>query len=436
MMMPEPQPRAFLSHPGRVAVLIGIASQALFSYRLTTPHKIMFDEVHYVPAARKLLALAMPANTEHPLVGKEFIAAGIALFGDDPLGWRAFSTLAGTATILGLFWIGWLAFGRTRTSALCAGFGLLNFTVFVQARIAMLDGFMSAFVVTGTAALLWSMRARTGRGAWPRWLLGAVLLGLAVGAKWTAVPFVAYAGIAFLIVRLVEARQSGHSAWWALNPGGHRYWPGLAAVPALLVLGIVSIAVYFATFAPALYYHQLPLRFDHLLSFQRDMYAQQTQVLPSHPYQSRWWSWPLMIRPIWYLYEYVDGANRGVLMIGNPVVLWGGLVAVAACGYAGWRERSLGLIGASALWVGAFLPWIVIPKSLGFFYYYYLPSIFLPVAIAAALQRFCKGRFARWDDYVLLAALALFAFFYPILSAAPLAGPQSFHRWMWLPTWP
>jgi hypothetical protein len=53
MMTPEPQPRAFLSHPGRVAVLIGIASQALFSYRLTTPHKIMFDEVHYVSAGRQ-----------------------------------------------------------------------------------------------------------------------------------------------------------------------------------------------------------------------------------------------------------------------------------------------------------------------------------------------------------------------------------------------
>jgi dolichyl-phosphate-mannose-protein mannosyltransferase len=435
-MTPEPQPRAFVSHPGRVAVLIGIVAQALFSYRLTTPHKVMFDEVHYVPAARKLLALAMPANTEHPLVGKEIIATGIALFGDNSLGWRAFSTLAGTSTVLGIFWITWLAFGRTRTAALAAGFTLLNFTVFVQARIAMLDGFMGVFTVLATATLLWAMRARSGRAAWSRWVLGSVLLGLAVGAKWAAVPFVAYAGAAFLIARLVEARRAGRSAWWALNANGHRYWPGMAAVPALLVLVLVSVAVYFATFTPTLYYHDMPLRFDTLLRFQADMYAQQTQVLPSHPYQSRWWSWPLMIRPIWYLYEFVDGATRGVLMIGNPVVLWGGMVAVGACVRAGWRDRSLKLIGAAALWAGAYLPWAIIPKSLGFFYYYYLPSVFLPVAIAAALHRFRAGRLARLDDYVFLSALGLFAFFYPILSAAPLAGPESFHRWMWLPTWP
>jgi len=35
-----------------------------------------------------------------------------------------------------------------------------------------------------------------------------------------------------------------------------------------------------------------------LLPFQAAMYAQQTQVLPPHTYQSSWWSWPLMIRPI------------------------------------------------------------------------------------------------------------------------------------------
>jgi dolichyl-phosphate-mannose--protein O-mannosyl transferase len=36
---------------------------------------------------------------------------------------------------------------------------------------------------------------------------------------------------------------------------------------------------------------------------------------------------------------------------------------------------------------------------------------------------------------VLAASAALFAGFYPILSAAPLAGPQSFAHWMWLDSW-
>ena len=427
----RPSPRPWL-----VAATLAILAEALFCFRLTIPSKLMFDEVHYVPAARQLLTLGGAANTEHPLVGKEIIALGMWLFGDTALGWRALSTLAGTATVLGVFWIALLMFGRVRTATIAALLTLLNFTVYIQARIAMLDGFMAAFVVLGVASLLWSMRAGGAKTAWSRWGLGAVLLGLAVGAKWAAVPFLIYAGAGFLAVRAIEARARGRSVWWALNAGGHRYWPGLAAVPALMVLGGVAIAVYFATFAPAFFYHMGPMTLSRLIAFQGEMYGQQTQVLPHHPYQSQWWSWPLMIRPIWYLYEQADGAQRGVLMIGNPAVLWGGLVAVLACFWAAWRDRSAKLVAAAGLWAGAYLPWIVIPKSLGFFYYYYLPSIFLPVAIAAALGRFCKGRFEHWDEAYLIVAAGLFVIFFPILSAAPLHDAQDFRRWMWFPSWP
>jgi hypothetical protein len=45
-----------------------------------------------------------------------------------------------------------------------------------------------------------------------------------------------------------------------------------------------------------------------------------------------------------------------------------------------------------------------------------------------------RGR--RWLPLLVPAAsVALFAGFYPILSAAPLAGPMSFAHWMWLNSW-
>src|SRR3569623_2654582 len=70
---------------------------ALALVRLTIPSKSMFDEVHYLPAARAFLHLAQPVNLEHPPLGKELIALGVALFGDRPLGWRIMPWLVGTA---------------------------------------------------------------------------------------------------------------------------------------------------------------------------------------------------------------------------------------------------------------------------------------------------------------------------------------------------
>ena len=90
---------ASLRRPLPVALLLMAAAQALFTWRLTIPHRLVFDEVHYVPAARTLLALAGHTNIEHPLLGKTLIALGILLFGDGPAGWRALSTLAGRIVI-------------------------------------------------------------------------------------------------------------------------------------------------------------------------------------------------------------------------------------------------------------------------------------------------------------------------------------------------
>src|ERR1700710_1605827 len=123
--------------PLLVAILIGLVAEMLFLWGVATPHKLVFDEIHYVPAARALLALQAPLNTEHPLLAKELIAAGIALFGDNSFGWRFCSTLAGTASVLAVFAIVWLMLGRVRPAVIAALVTLLDFMVYIQARIAM-----------------------------------------------------------------------------------------------------------------------------------------------------------------------------------------------------------------------------------------------------------------------------------------------------------
>ncbi|MGN6376327.1 MAG: glycosyltransferase family 39 protein [Sphingomonas sp.] len=429
MTLAPSKPRPFL-----IALLIGILAEALFLFRAGMPHKLVFDEVYYVPAARSLWALSHPENIEHPLVAKELIGAGIALFGDTSFGWRFFSTVAASAVVMGVFAIAWLTFRQVRPAMVAALLTIVDMTVFVQARIAMLDGFMAAFLILAVAAMLWAMRG-------PRWVrtklaIAAVLLGLAAGAKWTAVPFLGFAGLALIVIRMRDARRAGRDLESALYARGQVHWPGVGTLPALLILGCVATATYFATFAPAFFYAQDPLTWQGLPAFQLRMYHEQTQVLPPHPYQANWWTWPLLIRPIWYLYEPVDGAVRGILMLGNPAVMWGGLAAVCACLYGWWRDGSWRLLGVAALWAGAYLIWALIPKSLGFIYYYYPASIFLSLALAAAFDHFAWLRDRRAAQWFLVLAVALFGYFYPIISAEALAGPQSFQHWMWFPTWP
>ena len=415
--MPMHRLFALFSRPAPALLALLAIAQTIFSWRLTTAHTLVFDEVHYVPAARTLLALSGPVNIEHPLLGKALIAAGIALFGDNPLGWRALSTLAGTAIVGGVFAITWLMTLRTRAAAMAAVLTIVNFLVLVQARIAMLDGFMAAFVVLAVAAMGWAMRGSVAQSRW-RWTLGAVLLGLAVGVKWAAVPYLGYAAIGFVM----------------LKHGDPSRWPGLCWWSAWALLGVGAGLAYAVTFAPAFFYISEPMTLARLLPFQLEMYARQTQILPPHAYQSTWWSWPVIGRPIWYFYEVADGAQRGIFLLGNPAVMWGGLVAVAACALGWLRGREVRLGVAAALWIGGFAVWAIIPKSLGFYYYYFLPAIWLSVVLAVAIDRW-RAVLRDWDEAYLVAAICLFVYFYPILTAGALAGPRSFLRWAWFADW-
>ncbi len=120
-------------------------------------------------------------------------------------------------------------------------------------------------------------------------------------------------------------------------------------------------------------------------------------------------------------------------LIANPLIAWAGLLAVAVCLWAGRRRWSVSAPGV--LWLGSILMWAAIPKSLGFYYYYYPSTLWLVVALAVALDRVDPGGRKRWDEWFATAAIALFAFFWPVLSAAPLSGPGAFHRWAWFASW-
>lgn len=427
--------KALRTRPYLVALLLGIASQLLFTIHLDQPSRIMFDEVHYVPAAQALLDLSAPRNIEHPLVAKQLIAAGMAIFGDNPFGWRAFPTLAGTATVLGVFALLWLLMGgRMRPALVGAALAMLNQTIFVQARTAMLDIFLGAFLIWAMVLMLWAAHGSPRQVLW-RWIGASVLLGLAVGTKWAAVPYVALAGLAFLVIRIRDARRAKKPLAHALGDKDQPHWPGLATIPGLLILGVVSVVTYFLTFWPAFFYAVNPIDLPGLFRLQREMYAAQTQVLARHTYQSDWWSWPLMIRPIWYFYEWDNGAQRGVLLIGNPVIMWAGLVGVLACFWAWFRTKAIRPLAMALLWTASVAIYVIIPKSLGFYYYYHLSGIFLCAVLAVAFDHFDRGRNKGWEEWFIALALVAFVYFYPILAASPLQDSQGFTHWMWFNSW-
>ena len=420
---PPPRPR----DPLGWTTAITLAFLALVSVRLTIPSTPFFDETHYLPAARALLALSHPLNAEHPPLGKELIALGIALFGDRPLGWRIMPALFGALGLFAAMRALWFAsLSRFATIA----FGALlatGFPLFVQARIAMLDVFMAGFVLLA----LWMAAAACRENETARWRLAiaGTALGLAMAAKWNAVPLAMLPGLAFLAVRV---RAAG---WKSATTDRGPPIAGMTLAEAALWLGLVPLAAYALSYWPFLFYTQGAIGPGGLIELQQEMLRLQGQVLTPHAYQSVWYQWAGNWRAIWYLYEPIDGAQRGVMLIGNPLTALLGLPALAWCAWAGAARGRKDALAVAVLYAVSLGLWIVAPKPVQFYYHYFLPSCFLLAALALALDQLWQRGRRGLPLLVLAASCALFAWFWPILTAAPLDGPGVFTRWTWLDSW-
>lgn len=413
-------------------IALALAFWALLLVRLTIPTKPYFDEVHYLPAAREYWALGKFVNREHPLLGKELIAIGMQLFGDRPLGWRIFPSIAGAVTLFAAMRGIWFA-SQSRFATLAYGVLLASgFYLFVNARIAMLDIFMVCFVVLAYWQLAAAVREpEHGR----RHLIAAgVALGLALASKWNAAPLAILPGLAFLILRARAGRRR------LLTSQRGAPVPGVSLVEAGLWLGVLPLAVYALTYLPAWFFAEGAIGTrsgsDNFVDLHMDAIRLQESVVKTHPYMSRWPQWVLNIRSIWYLYEPVDGAQRGIVLIGNPLTILLGLPAMLWAASEAILRRNGAAAAVSLLYAVTLGFWIVSAKPVQFLYHYFLPSFALLAALALALDAlWVRGR--RWMALLALAgSVALFAYFYPILSAAPLSGgKQAFTEWMWLRSW-
>ena len=194
------------------------------------------------------------------------------------------------------------------------------------------------------------------------------------------------------------------------------------------------LAVYAASFAPGFFFRVHPIS-EGLVFHHQFMLSQQEQVLKAHPYQSTWEQWVLNARSIWYLYEPVAGVQRGIMLIGNPLTMLLGLPALAWCAWHGVLRRHWTALAVALVYAVSLGFWIVASKPVQFYYHYALPSMALLAALALVCDALWQNGWRKSALAPIIGSVLVFGWFYPIISGAPLVGPDSFAVWTWLESW-
>ncbi|NCX33271.1 MAG: phospholipid carrier-dependent glycosyltransferase [Actinobacteria bacterium] len=408
--MPRPSPRLILG-------LILLLTALIRFWNLGTPDKLVFDEVYYVDGAKDYLNNGVETTkgaaefVVHPPVGKWLIALGIQILGDSPAGWRLSAAIFGTFSILLIYFVALRLFSSQFLALVSAGLMSIDGLHLVMSRTALLDIFLMFFLLAAFLALLHE-----------RHIVAALLLGLALGTKWSAIYFIA----AILIYLLVINRRR-----------------------ALLYLPIIPIT-YLFTWSGWLIsdkgwsrdYSSNPL--ISLFQYHREILNFHTGLTTEHSYEASPWNWLVLGRPTSFFYESpkscgAESCSQEILAMGTPIIWWFGLIALfITLGYfITRRERGAGLILLALL--SNYLPWLLFPERTTFYFYAiaFLPYLILAItySIKLYLEDEAKQPKRIQNVYAALGLTALiFAYFAPVYLGIVLTYDDWYSR-MWLPSW-
>lgn len=394
-----------------IVLMLVVFAFLLRQWHLGLPETRFFDETYYAKSGEELLAGKPDSNTVHPPLAKLFIAttgwcytavgqplqeAGWVGGVTDWARWRAGSLLFGLLTLP----LTYLLARRLYASRFCATTATflvaIDFLHLVQSRIAMLDAYLSFFVMLGAYAAWRFITSDRDMDGWA--FLSVLAFAIGFACKWSSLFAAFGAVLAMLSLKRYSAEAStrldavARTLGWTvlLTPIAHAIYPsagwGVSAVQGALgaallhVSGVVRVlpplrgpglwftrlsmlylvlvpAMYLVSFVPFLWQHQwdVPRSWTDAVKNHKVMINFRYSKEFTHRYMSSFWSWPTMMRPVWYHYEeHKDPEGSpfppdsthwvtrlawrgkepgsyitGILAMGSPFVWWTFLVFLA-----------------------------------------------------------------------------------------------------------
>lgn len=354
-----------------------VVGAALFFTRLSVPSGQVFDEVIYPGAAVHLLH-GENVEPSHPPLGKFIIGWSIQIFGDNPVGWRVPSALAGVL-ILALIYVWTLQLTGDGIAALiAAGLALANGILFVLSRCGTLDAIATMFLFAGivaTTAVLQDRISPAAGGA-----LAGMQFGMCMSVKWMALFPIAVVCVLFWVYRR-------------------------RAIASMLFCFGLIYTLWYSALASIL---NVRFTLNWFVSQQTEIFRDHADHFGPISTTSHWYEWPFKVKP---QVAFFDERSH-VLLLGNPVVLWWGFaLAGFLLGYW-WISRDKIVGGILLTFAVLYGQYAVMPLKTEFYHYYLAGALVLSVVAVRALER-------RAQLYLLALGTWAFAWAYPAYAAIP-----------------
>lgn len=403
--------------------------QNLIQLPPTYTDETIFDEVYFVKTAEQYLNFQVPFEWTHPPLGKLFIAFGISIFGYNPFGWRIMGVIFATLMIPLIYILGKKLF-KTWIGAFAPAFLFtFDFIHFTMARMATVDTFMVFFSLASQLFFLIYLVdvLKNGWKTSVRPLFLAILFfAFGFSTKW----LVFYGFVAQLVIlaalRFKEVAKLEKGLSYKIN--------AFLEYPYFKIVGflLMALLVYFLIYIPDLLAGR---SVAEILGLQWSMFEYHGTLDATHPFSSPWWSWPLMLKPVWLYVSYLPlNMKSTIAILGNPAVWWVGFACIFLALKRAMRNKDFVCMFISAFFFFQWLPFIFISR-ITFLYHFYVTVPFLYLASTFFINKYWT---TKWGKIIAISYFAglvvLFGLFYSVIS-----GTSASRSWIdslkWLNGW-
>ncbi len=455
------------------------------SYRNST----YFDEIYFARSAYEYVHGINTMEWVHPPLGKLIMTIPIILLGMNTFAYRLMGVLAGAIMIPVIYALAKRIF-KNRKWATLAGI-LMTFDCFhfAQTRMGTVDSFLVLFIML-SALFMYQYIDLDKKAKFKTKLkylfLSGLFIGCAICTKWTGL----YAGLALALVFFADLfykkyRQVSNKkiqmdklvlvilGFGCMIPVGIYYLTvmftsnlSLALLltvlyyALLVVIGLlyycikidkqawklIAFCFLFFILVPVIIYVTSYLLFPNVSYYTensisgiinqiKEMYSYHANLTEGHDFASKWYTWPMMIKPVWYYVGYYGGNIKSTIVgIGNPAIWWGGVIASIYVLFTALSKRKKELLFILTFILCTWLPYAFIDRAM--FMYHYFPTLPFVMLAIVAFVKWITDKIKSNSFYIFYIAVVilLFILFYPVISGM-ITSSEYIDSLKWLSSW-
>lgn len=370
----------------------------------TIPNKISymnssyFDEIYFARTAYEYTQGMETYEWTHPPLGKLIQAIPIYINNYlSPFNYRLMGNISGILMIAVMYIFAKELFKKRKYAIFASLLMVFDTFHFAQTRMGTVDSHLILFILLAS----YFMVKYTKNNKTFYLLLSGIFFGLSVSVKWTGL----YGGIALAIIfftHLVKNKKINIKNF-------------LKGTLFFVVIPLFIYSSLYLIFPNNKLNHTT--NFENIINQQKDMYNYHSKLNATHYFSSKWYTWPISYKPVWYHQEILNNDTKETISgIGNIVIWWMGIIGFLYSLIKLIRKKDkqsfIIVVSMLSLW----LPYAFIGRVM--FLYHYFPV--LPFMMLGIVNLFKsieeKYKLKYLIPLYMIFVIAFFIIYYPVIS--------------------